>query len=342
MQGKISFNCFGIRPNGGYRVILELASRIAKRGLPVQVNCVDRRSIMAWFSGDLSGVEFKLSFPSKPYRLARRVFGQNVHVMLMNHLGKQVCGSDVNVATACLTAKPTVAHSENGFYLVQNYEPYFYVDRWLQKLAQESYDLPLKKLCVSEWLAEKVGGVNVGSGVNTSIFRPYNSFWEKEPNSVMYIYRDTMWKGDFLALEILSKLYRVNREVKIHVVTSEKAPALKLDFPYTLHSCLSDVKLAALYSRCRVLLYTTSFEGKGLPPLEAFACRTNVASTPFLGNDYLVFGENCSSCTVESILKLLSDDELSQKQIMCGSQTVRGCDYERVVDNFLGEIVHAN
>ena len=250
------------------------------------------------------------------------------------------CDCDINIATYCLTASPTFK-SGNGkmFYLVQNYEPLFFNEPVFASKAEESYTLPLKKLCVSRWLQKKVGGVYIGNGVNTQVFHPKNAFDEKEPCSVLYLYRGIPWKGDALAIETLEHLYGSNPNMKVHLV-SRKNTSIKANFPYELHVDVPDEELAHLYSQVRVLLFTSSFEGYGLPPLEALACGTNVVSTNFMGNEYLINGRNCiladeATELVHAISRLIADDDLSLSQLEQAAKTVKMHDFDRVVEKVL-------
>ena len=167
----------------------------------------------------------------------------------------------------------------------------------LKAQAEQSYKLPLTKLCVSKWLKQKVGGVYIGNGVNTKVFHSTNSFQEKEPNSIMYLYRGLSWKGDALAVQTLNQLHALMPNIKVHLVARNQPQEFGLNFPYSLHVDMPDGELAELYSKTRVLLFTSEFEGYGLPPLEALACGTNVVSTNFTGNEYLEHGNNCLLAT---------------------------------------------
>jgi glycosyltransferase involved in cell wall biosynthesis len=104
-----------------------------------------------------------------------------------------------------------------------------------------------------------------------------------------------------------------------------------------LHVDPIDSELAKLYSSCRILLYTSLFEGFGLPPLEALACGTNVVSTPFEGNEFLVDKENCFLANnqeglVSRALELLDNDNLSQQQIDNGKKTVAEHHFDNMIN----------
>lgn len=339
----VNFNCYDICCNGGYRVILELASRISKRGYPVTVTSAALRTSTEWFTGDLSRVAFKVSYPSKLQRLIKqRILKKNWQNVRANHLRSMTKPENINIATHCLTALPTYVGSlpRQSYYLVQNFEPWFFDQPTLQKQAEDSYRTNMKKLCVSEWLATKVKGVNIGSGVNTEVFKPQNSFEEKTPRSILYLYRGVPWKGDVLALQTLEQLWQRDRSLNITIVMAGADAANKqaptTSFPYKLHRLPNDFELVKLYSQHRVLLYTTQFEGKGLPPLEALACGTNVATNGFVGNDYLTEGFNCVNLL--GIPRILQDDARAEEQLRNGRETVEKHDYEKMVDAFLGNI----
>lgn len=338
---KINFNSMGLQLNGGNRVILELARRLQSKGHKVSINAIGKNSDAQWF-GDLRGIQINSAFPSKLTRLIhqkmRKRSFRDVQAELLTEMVSD-CNCDINIATYCLTADPTMKSGKGKlFYLVQNYEPFFFTEKKFITKAKKSYSLPLTKLCVSKWLQRKVGGIYIGNGVNTQIFHPQNTFHEKEPNSVLYLYRGLPWKGDYLAFETLNRLFTINPATKIHIVARTALP--KVGFPYELHTSVTDKELSKLYSKTKVLLYTSKFEGFGLPPLEALSCGTNVVSTDFEGNEYLINGVNCLMAEnkydlASKIANLLNNDELAQAQLSEGRLTVGAFDFDQVVNRVL-------
>jgi glycosyltransferase involved in cell wall biosynthesis len=139
-------------------------------------------------------------------------------------------------------------------------------------------------------------------------------------------------------VQALGQLYRLNPKVSIHIVSGQLG--IKANFPFTLHYRLTDKQLANLYSQVNVLLFTSEFEGYGLPPLEAFACGTNVVSTNFLGNEYLVDGENCflaktPEAFAKAALQLMSSCELAKQQLEKAKATVERHNFETVTQKML-------
>jgi glycosyltransferase involved in cell wall biosynthesis len=335
---KINFNTLGLSSGGGNRVIIELSNRLVDRGHDVSITAITLNRFK-WYGKENIKAKLNTAFPSVITRITRqKIRHENFLDVQTDLLRKITPDCDINIATFCLTVAPTInSNKGKAFYLVQNDETLFFKDPKLIKLASDSYDLPAIKLCVSHWLQQKKGGEYIGNGVNTEVFKPQTSFGEKEPNSVLYFYRGFPAKQDGLALECLSKLYE-KKKAKIHIVSQNNfTKTVNPMFPFELHADPPDSVLSKLYSSTRILLFTSLFEGFGLPPLEALACGTNVVSTPFTGNEFLVDKENCLLGStrdelVAHILELLENDELSMKQISNGKNTVDDHNFDKVLD----------
>lgn len=332
---RINFNTLGLGIGGGNRVTLELASELGKRH-DVTVTAVAPKNSSWWFHS--SNVKVNFVYPSVGCRLLKqRLMKKNFLDVQRNLLKAVIPDCDVNVATFCLTAKPTV-ESEKGkpYYLVQNFEPWIFPEGSEHaKTALESYCLPLTRLCVSHWLAEKVKGMYVGNGVNKRVFHLDRIFKKKKPLSVLYLYRGISWKNDPLAIETLTRLYKVNPHVKIFIVKRRKQALPAVGFPFKVFSDPNDDELRELYSMVRVLLFTSMFEGFGLQPLEALACKTNVVSTDFKGNEYLRHGFNCYLANnpvslADYVNRLLRNNAVAQEQIKNGQQAVNYYSFERM------------
>jgi glycosyltransferase involved in cell wall biosynthesis len=226
---------------------------------------------------------------------------------------------DVNVATFCWTAPPTYYSGKGrGFYLVQNYEPWFFEDAKTQERAAATYLLPLKKLCVSKWLTEKVGGVNIGNGINLAKFKQ-----QKTPKlyDIMVIQRSSGWKGDYTAiLEALGK-----KRLKVFVAGGG----------------VSDADLVSAYNSSRVFLFLSKFEGFGYPPLEAMACGTPVITTAclefatHLSNTYVLEKDYTVDDVLRAVDEVSRDDALYERLVKNGLATAQEFDFQKVVDRFL-------
>jgi hypothetical protein len=231
---------------------------------------------------------------------------------------------DVNVATYCFTAYPTF-YSGKGrmFYLVQNYEPWFFVDKWLSTKAELTYNLPMTKLCVSNWLTQKAGGIYIGNGINLKRFRRLREkkTSEKEWIMIMAFLRGISWKQDELILKALGKL-----DAPCRLLVPRRA---------------SDLALVDMYNDADVFVFGSKFEGFGYPPLEAMACGTPVVTTDCVGvSEYAVHAVNALVASddgdqiAKSISRLLRDPVLYNTLVEGGLETARKFDFEKVIDRF--------
>lgn len=329
----INFNSLSLGLAGGTRFIFELANRLVEENQKVTITHLGDQSVYSWFPDVKAEV---INVPNVPFsfreRATRKYFGKYLkkygYGNLYNAERRLMSGipdCDVNVATFCWTAFPTYYSGKGrGFYLVQNYEQWFFEDEKNQKRAELTYTLPLKKLCVSKWLTDKVGGVNIGNGINLQKFKQ-----QKTPKTydVMVIQRTSGWKGDYApAIEALEK-----KGLKVFVAGGG----------------VSDSDLVSAYNSSRVFLFLSKFEGFGYPPLEAMACGTPVITTPCLEfashlNNAYVLGENYSVADVLNAVEQLSkDDKFYEHLVQNGLNTAKEFDFQKVVNRFLEAVAPA-
>ncbi len=192
----INFNSLGLNLSGGTRFIFELSNGLVKLNHKVTITHLGDESVYDWFPDVKAEI---INVPNVPFsftdRFERKYFGRYLAKYGYGHLEdreRRIMGEipncDINVATFCFTAFPTYySNKGKGFYLVQHYEPWFFKDTQRVERAKFTYSLPLRKLCVSEWLKNKVGGTNIGNGVNLQKFRVLR---EPKVYDVMLIQRE--------------------------------------------------------------------------------------------------------------------------------------------------------
>jgi len=334
----VNFNCFGVGLSGGQRVIFDLANSLSKLGYKVNLTVLGLPTRFDWYCGNR---DFSLNFvyPTSWERLVQQRILQKRYIYVhQDFLRRRIPDCDFNIATVCLSAKPTFESTRGkGFYLVQNFEPWFFSDGVKKSIAEESYCLPLRKLCVSKWLSKKVGGTNIGNGVNRDVFHPTKSFESKE-RKILYLFRGVDRKNDSIALETINLLCSRLKDVEVLITARSDEPLPELGFRHTLYHDVDDKKLAELYGEARVSLNTPIFEGFGLQPLESMACGTAVVSTPFYGNEYLEHDVNCllggnAEILAAQLESMLADDERCSRLINEGLKTARTFDFNNVAKN---------
>ena len=113
--------------------------------------------------------------------------------------------------------------------------------------------------------------------VDTDIYYPVD---HKFNNSILLVGNPSLnFKGFNTAMEALQKLW--NSEVKFNVnwVCQTKPNIIGINFPINFIENSSQEKLAEYYRKSDLFLFTSIYEGFGMPPLEAMASGTPVVTT---------------------------------------------------------------
>lgn len=168
-------------------------------------------------------------------------------------------------------------------YLVQHYEIFDYLP---VEQVKATWRLPLHKVVVAAWLAE-IAEKEYGDRAVTYIpnaVDPMLFFAEprtKQPvPTIGFLYSIEPWKGSDIALQAIARAQEMIPDLRLIAFghPPEDDPALPVGTLYRRKP--SQETIRELYSQCDVWLFSSRFEGFGLPILEAMACRTPVIGTP--------------------------------------------------------------
>lgn len=206
---------------------------------------------------------------------------------------------DVIVATWWETA-PWVAEmpASKGrkFYLLQDYETY---KRGKSDVVGATYELPLKKIAVSEYIAQMLSehhGIEDVEVVPNSV--DLNQFNAPERHKADaptfgFLYTGKPRKNVALAIDVLEHMWAERPDLKA-VAFGSIAPLAKLPLPEWIeyHRSPQQDQIAQIYSKCDAWLFPSLHEGFGLPILEAMACGTPVLATNAGAAPQLVDGSN--------------------------------------------------
>jgi glycosyltransferase involved in cell wall biosynthesis len=105
---------------------------------------------------------------------------------------------------------------------------------------------------------------------------------------------------------------------------------------------VSQQDLATLYANATAFIYPSIYEGFGLPPLEAMACKTpvivsNVASLPEVcGDAALYFDPFDVESIATKIIELLKDSSLQEELKRKGGERVKEFTWEKAAKELLG------
>jgi phosphatidyl-myo-inositol alpha-mannosyltransferase len=124
----------------------------------------------------------------------------------------------------------------------------------------------------------------IGNGVNI------NQFYSREKTKFPSIIFIGTWqgrkRGDFLHHTFVEKILSQSPNVKLYVVsdTWESHPnVIPIEFP-------SDQELAEILSKAWIFAYPSTYEGFGIPYIEALASGTAIVSSPNVGADFILSG----------------------------------------------------
>ncbi|MEM3551871.1 MAG: glycosyltransferase family 4 protein [Candidatus Bathyarchaeia archaeon] len=372
---RICFVTWSIGRDGGSRAIFEIANKLCERGHDVKIITL---------GGDHSWYDLKASIRYLPvprplktvlfiYRvltLRHRPYSASAlegfakkfgfHADLIKMLTENIPEADVHIATWYPTSLALwFARTESKkFYFLQDYPEVVYEINGKYGLGMFDVTLLLPFdtfLCNSSYTQNLVlkrqpnaKTIITGVGVNTRVFRPYNSklINLKGKNVAMMFMRGRSFKGDEISVKALNV---VAQKIPLHVLIVGQKTAVKRlfslirpQFTYEVFEDIDDHLLAKLYSSADVFLLTSYAESFSLPPLEAMACGTPVVTTDCKGNrDYAISEANSLVVppgnvkeTVEAVIRVLTSIELREKLAREGLKTAKQWNWDKVVDRF--------
>lgn len=277
-------------PQGGAAVVFRHAQGLVERGHQVDVIAPQRDS------GAVARVRRQLVRArdvwhgvrdDRPYRVPG-IWVLEPEVLAPGALGLY----DAVIATGYQTAQ-AVSHSgkERGFYFLQGDE------RALNLHAESTWQLPLVRFAVSEWVADLVrsyGSPVVGvvpNAVDPTDWRCERASQERGP-SVVALYHRHPVKGPETLVQALNRLQRIVPAVEATVICA-RPPSHRLPRWVRVRVRPTQAEMAAIYNEAAVCLHTSTVEGWAMVPMEAAACGCAVVATASRGpHEYLAPGRS--------------------------------------------------
>ena len=312
---------------GGMRTFYEVSKRLIAKGNEVTLTFPGRPdSSFAWPGRTI--------YPHLNF--AKRIADRALDWILVSGLRQEheylelemvIPDCDVNFATLCFTTFP-VHRSGRGkpFYHMQHFEPLFFNDPRLKRMAEESYYLPLTKIANSSWLKktvfEKTGHDShlVLHGLDHGIFYPRETHSEGNKKRVVAYGTERAWKGVPDLLEAMEIVNKRSSGIELILYGSSPLTHQRPGVPYTFRKGLSDDALAELYSSADVVVCPSWYESFPGPPLEGMACGVPVVTTSIGTEDYAINEETAlvvpprdPKKMAEAILELLKNEELRER-----------------------------
>jgi len=207
------------------------------------------------------------------------------------------------------------------------------------------YRLPFYRIAFSEFVRTTIERQFacdvrevVPNGVDTALFYPDG---QVDGPSVLFLYHPDPRKGAAEGIEALSRLRRRMPDLRVRVcgtVRPERLPEWVP--PFEFHP--DDATLRRRYSTSSLLLYPSTCEGFGLPPLEAMACAcpsvtTDVGAVPEFASDRrnaLIVRAGDVEAMTDRMEELLRDPALRQRLSIEGLRTAERYSLTRVAPLF--------
>ena len=144
-----------------------------------------------------------------------------------------------------------------------------------------SYGLPFCRMSFSRSVRDLMEGrfgckihALIPASVDTARFFPDG---ERTNDTVLMLYHNDPRKGAHDGIQALTLLRSRLPDVRVRMCGTVRPSELPSWIPFDFHP--SDADLRRLYSTSTVFLYSSRYEGFGLPPLESMACACPVVTT---------------------------------------------------------------
>lgn len=338
---------------GGYKIVFEYANRLAEKGYNVSVLYSFFLTKPVRYS--LFRIIRKICFflPAKVLKLYREKWFplKNVKEVFVFSKKNILKKFDVIVATAVGTAFDlhdlNFDRSKSCIYLIQGFENW---EPFLETHVIESYRFPMKKICITPWLLEKVQGAGekaelIYNGLDFSYFALSKPIEERNPFEISLLYHTAPHKNfeDLArALEIVHKKFP-NIHVSVFGVFDNPG-----NFPeyFTYHRSPSKEEHNKIYNDSAIYIAASSSEGFGLTVAEAMICGCAVACTDNGGFSSMVEDGKTGLLSpvlepeklAENIIRLISDDKLRISLAKSGKENIKKFNWENAVEKFINVI----
>jgi glycosyltransferase involved in cell wall biosynthesis len=282
---KISFVLPFNAITGGVRAILELANHLQDLGHHANVYIPfipydhgEERLSSSWLIRMARGLGRSLRRGSRIRWTEVRVPIKMVPWVSSRFLSE----ADIVIATSWPTAYSVARLSPRQgipLYFIFHYE----IDDGPEQLVANSYSKIARRVAISQLSAETIARATgceiphiVKLGIDPKVFYPPVSF-EREPSLLVYLHSGPR-KGGQTALKVIRAVRDRHPTVPINAFGYWAGkPSLPADVRF--YSKIDDPTLGTIYRSHSIFVYTSDYEGYGLPPLEAMASGCAVVAT---------------------------------------------------------------
>lgn len=328
--------------SGGHNDIFQVAARLRERGFEILADI------------DVSG-QPKLADRERLHRLVDEHF-----VPLEAEIRpdwREGRNADVIFSTLWSSAfhSATSRSSAEKLYLVQDFEPYFYVrGAYEYALAENSYRLGLKAVTLGPWLAERMDE-QYGMDATFMDFPVDRRFYgpsagpraADRPRVVFFAQPGKARRCYRLGVDALARVVAARPDVDIVMFGSNDIDIASLPFQATTLGILTDEQLADLY-RSATLGFTISFTNPSLVPFSMLACGCPVVELDMEQNrrtfgvdNGVVLAEPTADGLASAMQALLRDEGMRKRAIRDGLEFAGPLCFDHTTDGVERAVLRA-
>jgi glycosyltransferase involved in cell wall biosynthesis len=260
--------------------------------------------------------------------------------------------ADCTIATFWRTIEQVVPVANGGrkYYLVQDFEPWFYPMSLPNLRAENTYRLGLHCLTLGRWLA-KFLRQHYGAeadffdfGVDLDTYRPAQCL-TKQRRICFYARPATPRRCYEMGLAALRDVHRMVPETEIILFGSRNLDP-EPSFPFTDAGLVTHHELAALFRSCRAGL-VFSLTNPSFIPLEMAACGCAVVEMKSERMEGVLTHDEDAllvdlgiAAVAEGCRQLLTDDNLHERIAMAGIRNAAGRDWQKSARQIDAVLLH--
>jgi glycosyltransferase involved in cell wall biosynthesis len=346
----VSIPTGGFNRSGGVKTLVLLANAMASRGWRVRMIAPDYAADSPFELAPSVRVTRLGTGPLSPMLRKALYYAR---LALSAAAGADLCLANFYPTVYCALVSKMLHPRARVIYFVQGDEGVSHgtlaeaspISRAFRSLlARWSYQLPVRVICVSDWLRTRIGrpeSVVVSQGLDLETFRPVpGRFIPRNPVVVGTIGSTAEAKGYPVFLRAV-ELRPERGCLEILVAAHERVP-LPDGVTASTVAPLSETQMAEFYNRCDIFVFPSLSEGFGLPPLEAMACGCAVVTTECGGvADFARHEVNClmvrpgdSVGLARAIGRLYEDPTLRARLAEQGLKTAQELDRAGMISCF--------
>jgi glycosyltransferase involved in cell wall biosynthesis len=291
------------KPIGGFKIVYQYANEMTKRGHEVCISFLNdlypekRSKSRQWLSLQKRRIKHKIQGSIDPssqitwFDLDKKV---EVKFHVINE--SQLPNADVVIATAVQTSffvDKLSSKKGRKFYFIQNYETWAYPE----DKVHDSFKLPLKKIVIAKWLAEKIKKVTndyiyIVPNFIDDIYMGKTS--SDRENVVSILNHELPEKNTLFGIDVIKRVKEKVPDLTVKMFGVSNRPPEGLPKYISYYSRPSRQQLFNdIYAKSKIYIMPSLLEGWGLTGTEAMASGAALVASDIPGiTEYAINNRN--------------------------------------------------